>query len=524
MIPFFRRFFDQKNFFGILAIFLLGLGRSSAIWWLSPFAAMGGFCSALIFCRRAPFWYSWALFAIVLLIQSSWLLSHPYSYIWGVWLILSLLFSCPYAFLARLVTQEPRKGLLTSAGWAAAFSLLEWSFTLLPCGYSFQSAALQLSWNLWSLQAASVAGAIGLSFFVFWTNILLFFWAEQPSLAIPAACTAILPYAIGGALFFSRTQTQRIYDAATPPLTVAFCHMEEPPDVDSRNLSPSQLHEQEWRKIFPMISRLRPGEASLLVLPEGAVPFAAESPLFRRSILPGAFGSPQIPLLSSIDIARSMASYLRTPVLIGLEGRQAEWDGSVRAYNSCYCVTEDRTDRYDKQLLIPLGEYIPTPVLASVLSSYGIHDSFSPGKGPALFSLGPLHLSPLICYEETFSSYALAAARLNSRLLVSLTNDCWYPAIRREHFELARLRAVEVGLPLVRSCNQGVSAAVDALGRVLAARDKGNICVVTQLSQYCAPSLYAAVGERPIAALLAALWAWAFFAPRTKQVEEKALR
>jgi apolipoprotein N-acyltransferase len=536
MIAILRRTFDKKNFVALSSIILLGLGRSSAVWWLSPLTAVAGLFCALIACQRTKLWFSWALFWIVLLIQSSWLLSHPYVYIWGVWIVLSLLFSLPYALLARLVIQETKRGPFTAAGWAAAFSLLEWSFTLLPCGYSFQSAALQLSWNLWSLQLVSIVGAVGLGFLVFWTNILLFFWftSKRPSLALTTFCIALAPYLLGGSLFYTKTQAQRAFDTTTPPPTVAFCHMEEPPDVESRALPPHLLYEQEWKKIFRLMARLHPNEVDLIVLPEGAIPFAAESPLFRSSQLPSSLrtSSPLPGQLSSIDIARMTASWLHTSVLIGLEGRQIEQDGRVAAYNSCYVVTKETVRRYDKQLLLPLGEYIPFPALASFLSSYGIHGSFSPGKGSALFEAGSLRISPLICYEETFSSYALAASRLHPTLLVNLTNDCWYPTVRREHFELARLRAVEVGIPLVRSCNQGVSAAIDALGRVVAARgerdDCGNACVITPLSQYCAPSLYASMGQTPIVLFLAALWAGVIvlprFAPRSKQVKEAVLR
>ena len=144
-----------------------------------------------------------------------------------------------------------------------------------------------------------------------------------------------------------------------------------------------------------------------------------------------------------------------------------------------------------------------------------------------MFKYGSLRISPLICYEETFSSYALAAASLRPTLLVSLSNDCWYPTIRKEHFELARLRAVEIGVPLVRSCNQGISAAVDALGRVIAARGEqkeGNACIVTQLSQYCAPSIYASMGQTPIVLFLTMVFLLPRFAPRSEQVEEMALR
>ena len=290
--------------------------------------------------------------------------------------------------------------------------------------------------------------------------------------------------------------------------------MEEPPDVYSRALAPEQLHEQEWQKILALVSPLTPGQADLIILPEGVAPYSADSPLFKASHLKGRWKA-QITMpnrfLSSIDLAQMVATTVRARVLIGLEGRGVDSTGEVTAYNSCFFIPPSPHNimRYDKQLLLPLGEYIPFSFLRSYLASYGIHDSFSPGKCPVLFNEGGFRLSPLICYEETFSSYAVAASRLQPNLLVTLSNDCWYPSVRREHFELARLRTVEMGIPLVRSCNQGVSGAVDAIGRTVGCQgltqEAKNGCTVLALSQYTRCSPYMILGAHWIALLLAML-------------------
>ena len=228
-----------------------------------------------------------------------------------------------------------------------------------------------------------------------------------------------------------------------------------------------------------------------------------------------------------------LASTLQTSLLIGLEGRGLSKEGTYASYNSCFFVSPDKPwpERYDKQLLLPLGEYIPFESLRSFLSAYGIHDSFSPGTGAALFVRGPLRIAPLICYEETFSSYAREAWLLHPNLLVSLSNDCWYPSIRHEHLELARLRAVEVGIPLLRSCNQGVSAAIDALGRTIASRgdskEAENSCVITPLSTYTAYSLFATLGSNVIASWLFLLWSVTFLysrlSPESQEIEQPTL-
>ncbi len=532
MIPIRKKFFDQKNLLLAASIALLGFGRASASVFLSPLTAVIGYACAFGALAAFPpgkkrFFAGWALFALVILLQSSWFLSHPYSYIIAIWILLSVLFAIPYACLSLLVTSNHRHTLLSSAGLAAAFALLEYGFTCLPCGYSFQSAALHLSWCLWPLQLASIVGGIGLSFFVFWCNIVVFYWlfSKAQRFALPAALIASLPYLIGGALYWHRTDAQQTFDQTHPSRQVAFCHMEEPPDVYSHALSPEALHEQEWQKILELIDPHFLRHVDIIVLPEGVAPYSAESPLFLSSHLPVSWknkyhGNHQF--LSSLDLSRMISSSLKASVLIGLEGRSIDNTGNVLAHNSCFFISpsSSKIARYDKQLLLPLGEYIPFSILRSALATYGIHDSFSPGEGAVVFAEGSLRITPLICYEETFSRYAVATLPLQPNMIVSLSNDCWYPDIRREHAELARLRTAEMGLPMVRSCNQGVSCAVDALGRTIASRGEyageKSSCVACPLSQYTTFSLYALLGPAAIAVFCALVSAIAFWSSRRR--------
>jgi apolipoprotein N-acyltransferase len=95
--------------------------------------------------------------------------------------------------------------------------------------------------------------------------------------------------------------------------------------------------------------------------------------------------------------------------------------------------------------------------------------NFSAGPGPRTLHLAGLPpISPLICYEVIFPG-AVVDASDRPGVLVNITNDGWFgtstgPA---QHFASARYRAVEEGLPLLRSANTGISAVVDAYGRVL---------------------------------------------------------
>ena len=120
---------------------------------------------------------------------------------------------------------------------------------------------------------------------------------------------------------------------------------------------------------------------------------------------------------------------------------------------------------YHKSRLVPFGEYIPLGHLARVFG-YDFPE-FSAGSGPAHIDIeGIGRLQPLICYEGIFPQFVgRGAARPD--LLVLITNDGWFgqgqgPA---QHFAQARARAIELGLPMLRVANRGVTAVIDPWGR-----------------------------------------------------------
>ncbi|HLW22754.1 MAG TPA: apolipoprotein N-acyltransferase, partial [Steroidobacteraceae bacterium] len=131
---------------------------------------------------------------------------------------------------------------------------------------------------------------------------------------------------------------------------------------------------------------------------------------------------------------------------------------------------------YDKVELLAFGEYIPGlslfPWLRNILPA-GV-GGYTPGAGPAVLPLsvarGPSwSLGPLICYEDILPGYVHRVGRLHPNLLVNLTVDSWYGAHAEpwEHLALSVFASVAVRTDLVRAVNSGVSALIDANGRVL---------------------------------------------------------
>lgn len=196
----------------------------------------------------------------------------------------------------------------------------------------------------------------------------------------------------------------------------------------------------------------------------------------------------------------------------------ARAQGTVRPrdfYNSIFVIGEDGTilDAYDKVHLVPFGEYLP---LRPWLEALGIENltrvpnGFVPGfRRRPMTAAGAPPFSPLICYEIAFPGEVVDAAQRPGWLL-NLTNDAWFGATSGpyQHLHQARVRAVEEGLPVVRAANTGISAVIDARGRVrgsIALGDMGTLD--SALPAAGAPTVYARFGDVPLAAGLLAVLA-----------------
>lgn len=193
-------------------------------------------------------------------------------------------------------------------------------------------------------------------------------------------------------------------------------------------------------------------------------------------------------------------------------GGQRLQDG--RARNSLFLLEQDGAlaATYDKHHLVPFGEYIPLTGLARALGLRGLAEAagagYTAGPGPAVLDLGTLGQAfPMICYETIFPGYIRQVERPD--WLLQITNDAWFGEFSGpfQHLELAQLRAAEQGLPLLRAANTGVSAVIDARGRILASLPLGQEGALDlRLPPALPATVYARTGDWPVAVLLAALF------------------
>lgn len=138
--------------------------------------------------------------------------------------------------------------------------------------------------------------------------------------------------------------------------------------------------------------------------------------------------------------------------------------------------------QYDKVHLVPFSEALPFENILPVINYVNLGEGdFSAGPGPLSWKLpvrsrsepggarDSIAFAPSICYEVIYPAFARAMKAEGASLLVNITNDGWFGRSNApyQHANIARFRAVEVGLPMARCSNAGVSVFYDGKGRIL---------------------------------------------------------
>jgi len=181
---------------------------------------------------------------------------------------------------------------------------------------------------------------------------------------------------------------------------------------------------------------------------------------------------PSVPRPRVLAQLQLVSRAANAPVLFGAYDAERIANNRLKLYNAAFLMmpSGELRARYYKHKLLLFGEYVPLsdrfPQLLDILPTPG---EFTPGPGPAVFPVGDLALAPLICYELLFPGVVRGALRVGGGVIVNLTNDYWFGKHLEpyQHLALSRMCAMEVATPIVRATNTGISALIDASGRVI---------------------------------------------------------
>lgn len=234
-----------------------------------------------------------------------------------------------------------------------------------------------------------------------------------------------------------------------------------------------------------------------IVWPESAVPYLiSEAPAVR------------------LRIASALSH--DTTLLTGAVRRTFGQDSKLALLNSIVALdtTGEITSTYDKVRLVPFGEYRPFRSVLAALPKLTIGDvDFLPGAQRLPLPVQGLPPAwPMICYEAIFPSRTPTGA-LAPGWILNVTNDAWFGTSwgPYQHALSARVRSIELGLPLVRAANSGISFVTDAYGRELARipLSEAGVLDVTLPGAIEGTTTYARWGELPLALALMLLVATA---------------
>ena len=364
-----------------------------------------------------------------------------------------------------------------AAMMAVGFGVTEWLRGHILTGFPWNILGTALTYPLPLLQGVSVLGIYGL------TIVAVLVFAGPFALVRETACTgSALRRRLATALGLAVIPLATIWGAgawrlAALPKTVT---EQQRPTVRIVQLSIPQrerMQAHNQRRIFD--EHL----AASLTAPDGHIDNAVGINLI---IWPEA-AMPFVPLAQPVAL-QAIGTMLPPGTQLASGALRVETDaqnGARKVYNSLLVFKSqpnafgDNDSRgalaasYDKIHLVPFGEYLPMQTLLELLGLQQItreRGGFTAGSGPrksmSLPNFG--QVLPLICYEAIFPMTLFKPGE-RPDLLLTVTNDGWFGTMTgpRQHYHQARIRAVELGIPMVRASSNGISSLLDGNGREL---------------------------------------------------------
>lgn len=218
--------------------------------------------------------------------------------------------------------------------------------------------------------------------------------------------------------------------------------------------------EQRWPTLMKYLDLTRENwDADIIIWPEAAIPALEKQVETFLSHLDEAARLNQSAVITGVLDKTEQGEFFNNILTLGINR-----DGEYRY---------DSASRYSKHHLLPFGEFVPfgdllrpiAPFFNLPMSSFSrgnfVQDNLE-AKGYAL--------APALCYEIAFSEQVRQNVGIDTDMLLTLSNDAWFGRSigPHQHMEIAQMRALETGKPLLRATNTGVTAVVDHQGQIIA--------------------------------------------------------
>lgn len=513
----------------VVGFLCVALGQPAWLLFCAPFAAFLGYALFWKGCEKIgsvkkKFWLSLFWYSAVQAVQLSWMTAVEYQgfYILFVYLSLIFLLGLQFALLSYFIFKLKYFTLFNCSVLASGWVVLEWSRLFFLCGFSWNPAGIALTYSLFSIQMASICGILGLSFWVILSNLMTLSLFRTGRGYLRVFSILLIPYIVG-CLQWAYVEKKK--DDSHLRVALVDTHLLPSEKIFLKEYASSYISPfEQWKSLISTLKKeIGEERVDLIVFPEAVVPCLARKKVYPIEPLKkymqeqlgeevlGSFPNSFSSHVSNLFLAQTVANFYQAEVVIGLDDRDEQLNENYQA--AFYLFPGGSSlERYEKNILLPLAEYLPFNWLKRFTAKYGIYEFYTPGKEVKVVQ-GTIPSSLSICYEDTFSHFMREGRAKGAKLFINLTNDNWYPNSRlaKQHFDHARIRAVENGVPFIRACNMGCSAAIDSLGRNHFFQNKKNSIILAEVSLLHYPTLYTQWGDFPLLAvnffLISLFWA-----------------
>ncbi len=355
-----------------------------------------------------------------------------------LWFLLVSYLSLYFSLLSIFSSKIMEKGYSISPFIGPFFVTLEYvkghflsGFPWLLLGYS-QINLLKIS------QICDIFGIYGLSFLVIFGNCAIYDFIKGKKVYLPIFMILFFASYLYGVSILKRGESSKKSESVGI-VQGNFPQLEK--WREDYALTITKIYENYTEELVKKGIRF-------IVWPESAVPFSdLENPLYILHL-------------------KRLTKRLSAKLLFGIIHEENDI-----YFNSAYLFSCGRfLGRYDKVHLVPFGEYSPLGKLISISSIGEKMGDLTPGKSLKVLKVDGEKIGIMICYEAIFPEIARSLKNLGATLIFNLTDDSWFgkTSAPYQHLLMARARAIENRVYIVRAANTGISAIIDPHGKICA--------------------------------------------------------
>lgn len=324
--------------------------------------------------------------------------------------------------------------------------------------------------NTFLVQWYEYTGALGGSFWILTANVLLYStikYNAKKSLQISTAAAVLLPILISCIIYYT-------YKESGTELEVVVVQPNIDPYTEkfkgSKNAIPYEI---QLQRMLQLSEKVRTPETKFILWPETALPTDINEEFILQNVfvlqLQEYSEKHNVSILTGIDSHRFMDELHKSFTSKKYAAGNLYYD----MYNAALLINPDSSlEIYHKSRMVPGVESLPYPMIFGFVTSSlgGIVQTIGKDSiARALTSPSGIAVAPVICYESIFGEYVSEFTQNGANFIGIITNDGWWgnTAGHKQHFEYARLRAIEQRRSVARAANTGVSGFIDQKGNVL---------------------------------------------------------